>query len=81
MLTVTDKKWITDNFATKKDFLDLKNEVSEKLDNMMEAIDHFMGKTNKVEDEQTVAFHKIYSEILPKIDNHETRIVRLEVSI
>lgn len=78
MLTTTDKTWIEKNFVMKSEFKDFRDEVIEKLDNMISAIDHFMGKTNKIELEQVTLSGRVHQTIIPKVENHEKRILKLE---
>ncbi len=63
--------------ATKEDLAS----VHEKLDNIINTIDYFVGKTNKVEQEHNVLSGRVHQTVVPTIENHEKRIVKVERSL
>jgi len=94
MLTTADKKWITENFATKEDLLffvtkeefsefkeetrEFQQETRESLNKIMNTLDHFLGELRDMRQEHDVISHRVYRDHSPKIEDHEKRITRVE---
>ena len=70
------------NFATKDDLKNFatKDEMSSKFNEVMNTLDGMYGLLKKNSEELSVMNHRVYKIQDPKLENHEKRITRLEVS-
>ena len=66
------------NFATKDELNDFRTEMNEALNKIMNTLDHFLGEMKDMRQEHDVVSYRVYRDHSPKIEDHETRIAKIE---
>ncbi|OIN90258.1 hypothetical protein AUJ42_03395 [Candidatus Collierbacteria bacterium CG1_02_44_10] len=66
------------NFATKKELNDFRTEMNEALNKIMNNLDHFLGEMKDMRQEHDVVSYRVYRDHSTKIEDHETRIAKIE---
>ena len=66
------------NFVTKKELNDFRTEMNEALNKIMNNLDHFLGEMKDMRQEHDVVSYRVYRDHSTKIEDHETRIAKIE---
>ena len=69
---------IQPTLATKDELNDFRTEMNEALNKIMNTLDHFLGEMKDMRQEHDVVSYRVYRDHSPKIEDHETRIAKIE---